>query len=84
MFPLLRSSRVYALLHYAATVHVASDLRTVDHHSLIDELLVLRLPRIENLLNHMVAVDFERKKHKIAQKVVLQQSLVLRRNQDFN
>ena len=58
-------------------MHVACNLSAVDHHGLVYELLVLRLPRVENLLDDVIAIDLEREQHEIAQKVVLQQSFVL-------
>jgi len=56
--------RVNALLHDATAVHMASDLCTISHHGLIDELFLFRLPRVQNLLDHVVPVYFESEHNK--------------------
>jgi len=61
---LLRVCRIDAFLHDAASVHMACDRATVLHHCIVDELLVLVGPRVQDLLDHMVAIDFISKRHK--------------------
>ena len=64
MLALLLIGCVDAFLHYAAPVHVTGNLGTVLHHCVINELLLRVLPRGQNLLDHMVAVNLKRKSHK--------------------
>lgn len=45
------------LLHDAAAVLMTRNLRILCNHSVVDELPVDWLPRLEDLLQHMVAVD---------------------------
>ena len=39
-------------------MHVTSDRAAVRHHCLVDELFIFVGPRVEDFLNHMIAVDF--------------------------
>ena len=48
---------IYALLHDAAPVLVARNLHALPHHGFVYELVMLRLPREEDLLDHVVTVD---------------------------
>ena len=50
-------STVDTLLHHTTSMFVASNLYTLLDHGIIDELVELRLPCEENLLNHMVSID---------------------------
>ena len=49
-------STIDALLHNTATMLVACNLHTLVDHSIIDELIELRLPCEQNFLNHMVSI----------------------------
>ena len=56
--PLLgRPSVVDALLHDAAAVLVAGDLLVVFQHGLVDEVILVCLPGMQDLLDHVVAID---------------------------
>ena len=54
---LLRVSGVDALLHDAAAMLVTSDLYTLVHHSVVQELVVDMRPSVENFLNNMVSIN---------------------------
>lgn len=45
------------LLHDATTMLVACNLRILRDHSVIDELTIDRFPRLQDLLQHVIAVN---------------------------
>ena len=76
--------RINALLHDAAAVHVTGYLRAIGYHFLINELLVDRFPRAEDLLNHVIPVDLAGQGDKLARKILREKPLVGRVRQHFN
>ena len=74
---------VNTLLHDTASVHVASNLVTVGHHSVIDELFVLCRPADEYLLYHVIAVDFSGKWYEVAHQVLSKKLLLGRVGEDL-
>ena len=56
-FFLERISSVNTLLHDAAAVLVTCNFYTLVYHGIVQELIVLRWPALEDLLNDMVAID---------------------------
>ena len=61
---------VDALLHDTAAVHVAGNLSTVLDHGIVDELFVPGLPRVQDLLYHVIAIDLARERDKLASQVL--------------
>jgi hypothetical protein len=56
-FLLTRSAGVYALLHDAAAVLMASYLHTVLDHAVEQKLAMGFIPTLQNFLDHMVSID---------------------------
>ena len=48
---------VNAFLHNAATVFVASDFNALGDHGVVEELVALVIPAVENFLDDVIAVD---------------------------
>jgi hypothetical protein len=63
---------------------MSGDLAAVIHHGLIDELFVLVRPRVEDFLDHMIAIYLKCEINKFFEQVLGQKLLVLRLNQDVD
>ena len=72
------AASVNALLHDTAAVFVTGYLHALLHHGIVDELRVLFLPRLQDLLNHVVAVDVLCQRSHLVLQVTNQQLDLLR------
>ena len=74
---LLLIGTIYALLHDAASMHVACDSSAISIHSVVDKLLIGVRPRVQDLLEDVIAIDLTSQGHEIIQKVFSKDSLVM-------
>ena len=69
-------SRIYALLHNAATMLMASYLDNILFEVIVDELLILWGPCTQNLLNNMIAIDVMCQRYEVFDQIFAQLCLM--------